>query len=113
MKKYHINHDISKPYIKVIDENGKEHYPNHSYHSYLLYCSLHGEDQFANMILHDMDFHKKRGNELTEVWKLDYSNHLYTTAWAELYANATLFGGFDSDSFKIKRKQLVNALNKR
>jgi hypothetical protein len=42
--------------------------------------------------------------------KLPYAKHLYATAWSELFANAELFGGFESDSFKIKRKKLIKAL---
>lgn len=110
--KYHYNHDISKPYVIEYDEKGNPHYPNHSYHSHLLYIQRYGHDEYADMILHDMDFHKKRGNELDNVWKLPYSSHLYATAWAEIYANSELFGGLDSTSFKIKRKQLVKALKR-
>lgn len=113
LKQYHFNHDISKPYIREIDSSGKEHYPNHSYHSSQLYRERYGDDVFADMILHDMDFHTKRGDDIKEVWKLPYSDHLYATAWAEIFANAELFGGFESDSFKIKRKRLVKALNKK
>jgi hypothetical protein len=109
---YHYNHDISKPYIIEYDENGNPHYPNHSYHSHLLYIERFGHDQYADMILHDMDFHKKRGDDINKVWLLHYSNHLYATAWAEIYANSELFGGIDSTSFKIKRKQLIKALSR-
>lgn len=113
LSKYHINHDMSKPYIRVVDEDGKEHYPNHSYHSSKMYIERFGYDEFADMILHDMDFHTKRGDDLKEVWKLPYADDLYATAWAEIYANSELFGGTESTSFKIKRKRLVKALSKR
>lgn len=106
-----FNHDISKPYVRVVDNDGKEHYPNHSYESYILYIERFGVDEYAFMILHDMDFHKLRGKELVSLWEKSYSDHIYATAWAEIYANAELFGGFESDSFKIKRKRLVKGLN--
>ena len=109
LRAYHFNHDCSKPYIRIIDESGKEHYPNHSFESSKRYIAEHGHDQFADMILHDMDFHTKRGEELKETWSLPYSDDLYFTAWSEIFANAELFGGRESDSFKIKRKRLIKA----
>ncbi len=113
LSKYQINHDISKPYVIEYDEEGKAHYPNHSECSHKLYIERFGHDEFADMILHDMDFHKSKGDTLSEVWSLPFADDLYATSWAELYANAELFGGTDSTSFKIKRKKLVKALNKR
>lgn len=62
------------------------------------------------MIKHDMGFHILKGQELIDHCRLPYANDLYATAWAELFANAETFGGFDSDSFKIKRKKLIKAL---
>ena len=35
--------------------------------------------------------------------------NLYLTAWSEILANSTMFGGKESDSFKIKRKKLIQA----
>jgi len=107
---YHYFHDCGKPFCYTVDENGKEHYPNHSQVSFEKYIEMFGETDYANMILHDMDFHTKRGDEIKEIWKLPYADHLYATAWAELFANAAIFGGTESDSFKIKRKRLLKAL---
>lgn len=110
IENYHYHHDIGKPYCIVYDESGKPHYPNHSQVSYNKYIEKFGDDGFADMILHDMDFHLAKGDEIKSVWKLPYSDHLYATAWAELYSNAEIFGGLESDSFKIKRKRLIKAL---
>jgi hypothetical protein len=57
----------------------------------------------------DMEFHTRRGDDVVELWKHPLSHMLYLTAWAELYANAEMFGGTSSDSFKIKRKRLIQA----
>lgn len=113
LSQYHINHDISKPYIQEVDEQGRVHYPNHSSRSSEMYIDRFGHDVYADMIKHDMDFHRVKGDGIREVWDLPFSDDLYATAWAEIHANAELFGGFDSDSFKIKRKKLVRALSKR
>lgn len=113
LKQYHLFHDCGKPFCVEYDENGKEHYPNHSQVSAKKFIEMFGHCQCADMILHDMDFHTKRGDDLSDVWKLSFSDHLYATAWAEIFANAALFGGVESDSFKIKRKRLLKALNRK
>ena len=60
-------------------------------------------------MLHDMDFHIKRGDDLVDTWELDIAISLYLAAWAEIYANSQMFGGINSESFKIKRKRLIQA----
>lgn len=112
LKQYHFFHDCGKPFCRIVDESGKEHYPNHSQESARKFVEMFGHSQNADMILHDMDFHTKRGDDLTTVWKLSFADHLYATAWAEVFANAESFGGRESDSFKIKRKRLIQALKK-
>lgn len=106
---YHINHDISKPYIIQYDEQGRAHYPNHWISSNKMFIDRYGDSIFAEMILHDMDFHTLKGDDLKETCKLPYASHLYATAWAAIFSNAELFGGTQSDSFKIKRKKLIKA----
>lgn len=107
---YHINHDMSKPYIVEMDDQGRMHYPNHSIQSAQMYREKFGPGIIPDLIERDMLFHTLRGNELIELWKYEHATHLYITAWAELFANAALFGGIESDSFKIKRKRLLSAL---
>jgi hypothetical protein len=107
---YHYNHDMGKPYCVEYDSDGKAHYPNHSEVSYKMYLEKYEWSEFAEMIRFDMGFHTYRGEELCELCKMNIAPHLYATAWAELYANAEIFGGFDSDSFKIKRKRLLKSL---
>jgi hypothetical protein len=107
---YHINHDCGKPYCIEYDADGKAHYPNHSEVSYKVFLERYDEPEFAEMIRHDMGFHKLKGEELEQHCKLPFADHLYATAWAELFANAEIFGGFESESFKIKKKKLVKSL---
>jgi len=109
---YHIYHDCGKPYCITYDETGREHYPNHSEVSSKRFLSIFGESfrEESEMILHDMDFHTLRGEDLLSTCNLPFADHLYATAWSELFANAEIFGGIESDSFKIKRKRLIKAL---
>lgn len=111
MKLYHTYHDCGKPFCRVVDENGRQHFPNHAEVSYQLFCQAFPDDEPEQfMILHDMDFHTMKPNALEELSKTEYGFSLYLTAWAELIANSSMFGGFESTSFKIKRKHLVKCL---
>lgn len=53
-----------------------------------------------------------KGDDLIDLWKQPYAPTLYFTAWAEIMANSKMFGGFDSTSFKIKKKALISAAKK-
>lgn len=111
MKLYHTYHDCGKPFCRVVDENGKQHFPNHAEVSYQVFCEAFPDDEVEQfMVRHDMDFHIKKPKELEELAQSDYGFSLYLTAWAELVANSSMFGGFDSISFKIKRKHLIKCL---
>lgn len=109
LKNYHVYHDCGKHLVFEL-KDGKKHFPNHAEASYQQYLHIFPEDQFtANLIRKDMDFHILRGEELDELIKHPLAAILYFTAWAEIMANAEMFGGEDSDSFKIKRKRLIQA----
>jgi sporulation protein YlmC with PRC-barrel domain len=103
---YQIWHDCGKPYARSVDSNGKVHYPDHSKVSSEIWESLGGCPRIGNLILRDMDFHLLKPAEAKE-----YSNQpdcliLLVTALCEVHANAEMFGGQESDSFKIKWKRL-------
>jgi hypothetical protein len=107
---YHINHDMGKPYCIEYDEDGKPHYPNHSQKSYELFKNKFGNNIYAELIKNDMIFHSGTIEEIKSYCNKPIAIHSYATAWAEIYANAELFGGVKSTSFKIKRKKLLRAL---
>lgn len=113
MSSYHVMHDCGKPLCIIHDDEGRRHFPNHadiSAEQYgLIYPNNHIVKQLIKM---DMDFHTKKGDDLVQLWKHELAPSLYITAWAELFANADMFGGASSTSFKIKKKQLMNALKK-
>lgn len=108
MKLYHTYHDCGKPYCRTVDEDGRQHFPNHSEVSYEKFKEVFPDEEVIQfLILHDMDFHTLKTNELEELANSKYGFSLFLTAFAELLANSTMFGGFDSVSFKIKRKKLI------
>ena len=113
LKRYHYLHDCFKHGVITIDENGKRHFPNHAEWSAKQYSHIFPEDGFtATLIRRDMEFHTLRGDDLLCLCESPFALILYFTAWAEINANAEMFGGRESDSYKIKRKRLMKAAKK-
>lgn len=117
MKHYHILHDCGKPQCETIDEHGKKHFYGHENISYETYISLYDgklnphQQIIANLIKNDMYFHKESMEDIRNFISEKNKSFLYSlllTSFAELYANATMFGpeGVNSTSFKIKYKKL-------
>lgn len=110
MESYQIYHDCGKHLSKNIDENGKTHYPNHAEHSSNLYGKYFNNEIAKELILKDLNFHTFNSENMIQWIKEENKKtlaSLYLTAWAEILANASMFGGFESESFKIKRKKLI------
>lgn len=106
LRLYQVYHDCGKPRCRTVDDQGKQHFPNHAQVSYETWLASGGDNESAWYILHDMDFHLLKGDELNHLWNDSRATNLLLTAWAEIHANAQMFGGIDSTSFKIKRKHL-------
>lgn len=121
--KYAVYHDCGKPYCLTIDDDGKRHFPNHAEVSKAKWLECHPDPRvlvggpklgeyvstvlIGELIGLDMIFH-------TETWEQIHARNLPTktictllcSALAELHANADMFGGIESTSFKIKWKRL-------
>lgn len=106
LKRYQVYHDCGKPFCA----DGEGRFPDHAYHSSMQWNHLFpAETTVRDLMALDMCFHAGRSDEIVELWKNPLAPTLYLTAWAEIYANANMFGGTDSNSFKIKRKRLIQA----
>ena len=99
-------HDLSKPFCRVIDNEGRIHYPNHASLAGELWCAAGGSAKIGRLISHDMDMHLLKPSQVENYQHVDISVCLLTTALCEVHANAGMFGGMQSDSFKIKIKHL-------
>ena len=99
-------HDCGKPATRTIDADGKIHYPNHAVVSASIWRNLGGDPKIGDLIEQDMACHLLRPAEAEAFASNPNALILLTTALCELHANATMFGGFQSDSFKIKYKRL-------
>lgn len=118
MRLYQTFHDCGKPYCRVVDGDGRQHFPNHaqvSYETWMKHAAvqLDGHDhwtpedeQIGQLILHDMDAHTVKGDAINEFIQRPDAPSLLLTALAEIHSNAAFKGQLESDQFKIKLKQL-------
>jgi len=109
MKHYLIYHDCGKPFCRVVDENGKQHFPSHaqvSYHTWMKFAETPEDEQIGQLILMDMDAHTLKGDAVNEFIQRPEAPSLILAGLAEIHSNAAWLGQLDSDQFKIKWKQL-------
>ena len=106
MERYHIYHDCGKPYCRTVDEEGRQHFPDHARISASIWRVNGGPEAVARLIAHDMDMHTLKPADADTYPHLDIAPALLLTALAELHSNADMFGGIESTSFKIKFKNL-------
>lgn len=107
LETYHIFHDCGKPSCLTIDEAGRRHFPNHAMLSARDWLVAGGDRYIGRLIERDMDMHTLKLADVPAYKHLDIAPTLLLTAWAELTANANMFGGTDSISYKIKAKALT------
>lgn len=103
---YAIYHDCAKPYCLKVDEDGKRHFPDHAARSKELWLRIDGNEQVARLMGMDMDIHRLKAQDLPEFSKRLEAASLLFTGLAEIHANSEMFGGIDSESFKIKWRQI-------
>ena len=107
---YQIYHDCGKPFCRIVDEQGRQHFPNHAEVSRQrwLECSDGSEAalQIARLIGMDMDAHLLKSEGVAEFASRPEAVSLLVTALCEIHSNSVMFGGIESTSFKIKWKQI-------
>ena len=106
MHRYHVFHDCGKPFCLEIDEEGRRHFPDHANVSKRIWLEAGGDAEVGEFIGMDMDAHLLKADNLQEFSSRPQARALLLTALAEVHANASMFGGIDSTSFKIKFKHL-------
>lgn len=103
---YQVFHDCGKPFCKSVDSEGKFHFPNHAKESYKCWLNVGGSKQIANLMHMDMDIHLLKATEVEEFANRKEAITLLLTGLCEIHANASMFGGLESTSFKIKWKKI-------
>lgn len=107
LKLYTQYHDCGKPLCRTVDENGKVHFPNHAEVSAQVWReNFPSIYTVENLIRMDMVVHTMSACDIPEFVKNPEAVSLLFTALAEVHANAELFGGIESTSFKIKWKHI-------
>jgi hypothetical protein len=103
---YALYHDCGKPFCRTIDADGKQHFPNHAEISAKIWRENGGDEHIARLISMDMDIHLLKADQLNEFCQRSEAISLLLSGLAEIHANAKMFGGIESISFKIKWKQI-------
>lgn len=103
---YLIYHDCGKPLCLYFDNEGKRHFPDHANVSYKLWKSMFGESDISWLIEHDMEIHLARAVDAERIAGRKYWATQLLAGLAEVHSNASMFGGIESTSFKIKLKNI-------
>lgn len=106
IRSYHIYHDCGKPFCRTIDDEGRQHFPNHENISADVWLHIDGDRQIADLMRMDMDIHRLRADGIDEFASRKEAATLLITGLCELHSNARMFGGISSTNFKIKWKAL-------
>jgi hypothetical protein len=109
MKMYQIYHDCGKPFCRTVDDEGRQHFPNHakvSYETWMRYADTPEDELVGKLILMDMDVHTIKGEAIEEFIQRPEAASLILTGLAEIHSNAGYLGQLDSDQFKIKWKAI-------
>lgn len=100
-------HDCGKAFCLTVDENGKNHYPNHAQISSEVWAKAGGAAVECELMRKDMLVHTASAGDCSSLACDPLAPILLLSALAEIHANAIpVFNGFESDSFKIKLKQI-------
>jgi hypothetical protein len=106
IEEYTIYHDCGKPYCITIDKAGRRHFPDHADVSARTWQDAGGCTQVQKLISMDMVVHTMKAADIDEFIKHSEAITLLLTALAEIHSNAKMFGGIESESFKIKWNQI-------
>ena len=103
---YHLFHDCGKPGVLVVDGDGRRRFPGHAEASVAAWLAAGGDPEVGALIGMDMDAHLLRDEGVAAFAARPRARTLLLTALSEVHANASMFGGVGSTSFKMKWKVL-------
>jgi hypothetical protein len=106
MQAYHWYHDCGKPACRTVDAEGRQHFPEHATRSEQEWLNTGGDTRVGRLIGMDMLLHTASADAMVAFAWLPEAASLLMTAFAEIHANASLFGGTESTNFKVKYKHL-------
>jgi hypothetical protein len=106
IEEYTVFHDCSKSYCRIVDKDGRQHFPNHAELSYQVWLDAGGNREAATLMKMDMDIHLLQLEGVEEFSKRPQAITLLLAGLAEIKSNSEMFGGEDSLSYKIKYKHI-------
>lgn len=106
MAEYHVFHDVGKSRCRVVDADGRQHFPDHAAVSARVWEEAGGDPTVGDLIAMDMDVHLLKGEDVEAFSCRAEARALLLTALSEVHANATMFGGTSSTGFKAKWKHV-------
>jgi peptidyl-tRNA hydrolase len=106
MAEYHVFHDCGKPVCRTVDAEGRQHFPDHAAVSARVWADAGGDPDVGDLIAMDMDVHLLKAEDVEAFSQRPEACALLLTALSEVHANASMFGGIQSTSFKIKAKHV-------
>lgn len=106
VREYCRMHDCGKPSVRIVDEDGRQHFPGHAAASEHIWLEIGGDPQIGRLIGMDMDIHTIKDADVVEFASRPETATLMLVGLSEIHANASMFGGIDSVSFKMKWKQI-------
>ena len=98
--------NCGQPACRTVDEDGRQHFPDHAAVSARVWREAGGCEEVAHLIASDMDVHLLKGEGVEAFAMRPEAEALLLTGLAEVTANASMFGGIESTSFKIKYKNI-------
>lgn len=106
MARYLIYHDCGKPLCRTVDAEGRQHFPDHAAISARTWANHGGTADEIWLMANDMLFHSGSAEDCEALRGHPLAPALMFAALAEVHANADMFGGIESNSFKAKAKHL-------
>src|ERR1700722_7157766 len=103
---HRVQINCGKPYCRIVDDEGRAHFPGHAELSQRVWLAAGGDPTAARMMALDMDAHLLTPETIPEFAARPEVASLLLMAIAETHSNALMFGGTDSDGFKIKMNKL-------
>jgi hypothetical protein len=103
---YALYHDCGKPSVRTVDEEGRQHFPDHAAASARVWREIGGDEKVARLIGMDMDIHTIKDVDVAAFAARPEAATLILVGLSEIHANASMFGGVESVSFKMKWKQI-------
>lgn len=98
--------NVGKPACRVVDDEGRQHFPDHAAVSARVWREAGGCEEVAHLIASDMDVHLLKAEGVEAFAARREAIALLLTGLSEVTANASMFGGIESTSFKIKFKNI-------